>query len=262
MSRWRTYEKLVYYYYCNFCKQYSNEWEVTYDSKIRGHSGRSRQIDILMKSELQYIIKVIDCKCYKSVIDIKHVESIIGMLDDLRANAGVIVSPNGFSKTAYERAKDYGRLELVTLNLSELFPYRFYYNQRVDIRCPNCYGKKDVFSNDLSKSIVNITSYNIVYSEDKNKFVKINTGFCNECMNMIFHCGECNTDTCISVDDVSKKIIKRCKCGIGYSFYSFIDENGNEQITHGYFDENGNELLCESNIYYMYNKYGIQLDTD
>lgn len=260
MSKWRTYQWLVYNYYCNVCQKYNNDWNVTYDTSLYGYSGRSRQIDILIESKSQNMMKVIDCKCYKRVIDIKHVETIIGMLDDLRANAGVIVSPKGFSASAYKRAADYGRLELVTMDLHDLFPFRFYNNKRIDMPCPGCYGKKSIFSQNICQASVNMTEYDIVYREDNYSFLKVNVGFCNECMSQIFHCAECETDIFISVDDIRKGIIKRCKCGIGYSLYLYEDTYGNETIAYSYFDINGNELLSENNIYYIYDKYGLMLD--
>lgn len=259
-NKWRTYEWLVYNYYCSVCQQYNNDWKVTYDRKLYGHSGRSRQIDILIESQSQDMRKVIDCKFYKSVINIKHVDTIIGMLDDLRANAGVIVAPLGFSGSAYNRAKDYGRLELITINFRDLFPYRFFNNNRIDVPCPNCYGTKSFFSESVCHAIVNMTAYDIVYREDEQKFSKVNVGFCNECMHQIFHCAECNTDVTINFDDIRRGIVKSCKCGIGYSFYFYEDEYGNEQITYSYFDGKGNELISENNINYLYNEYGIMLD--
>lgn len=47
MSKWRTYEWLVYNYYCNICNQYNNDWEVTYNKKIQGYSGIKRECKII-----------------------------------------------------------------------------------------------------------------------------------------------------------------------------------------------------------------------
>lgn len=260
IGKWRTYEWLVYNYYCRVCQQNNNDWIVEYDKKIPGRSDANRQIDILIESQSQNMIKVIDCKYHKAIIDIKEVDSIIGMLEDVRANAGVIVSPIGFTPAADKRAKDYGRLELIIINLHDLFPYRFDNNIRIDRPCPSCYGKKNIFSQTINHTTVNMTGYDIVYREDKMNFSKVNVGFCHECMCQVFYCTECNAYIYISIEDIGKGIVKKCKCGVGYLFYCYVDAYGNEQITYSYFDEDGNELFSENNIYYMYNKYGITLD--
>ena len=48
---------------------------------------------------------VFDCKCYGRKVNVKDVESFLGMLDDLRVSKGVIVTTKGFTKTALKRAQ-------------------------------------------------------------------------------------------------------------------------------------------------------------
>lgn len=254
MNKWRTYEWLVYNYYLNINREYSNDWKVTFNNIMIGNSGRRRQIDILISSQSQNMIKVIDCKFYNKRVDIKYVESIIGMLDDLNAHAGVIVSPKGFSKSAYKRANCHGRLELIELDIHDLFPYRFSNNEINFVPCPNCDGTiiNNIFSQNKTHSIVNMTGYDIVYINDINDFVKVNIGFCTVCLSQIFYCTQCNSYITISIDDVKKNIVKRCKCNIGYSFYSYINEYGFESEAYKYFDCNGHELLSENNFYQLY----------
>lgn len=255
MSKWRTYELLVYNYYCAYCEPSNHDWKVSYDVKRNGQSGTERQIDVLLESQSQGINKIIDCKCYKTRIDIKHVETIIGMLDDLRANAGVIVSPKGFSAAAYKRAADYGRLQLKIIDLKDLFPHRFQNNNSIIHNCPGC--RASFFQQTISNP-VNLTGYDIVYWEDNIR--KIHVGFCSECLNQIFYCTECQSYICLSIHDIYKNIMKTCKCGIKYALFSYIDLYGNGQTIYRYFDKNDEELITENNIYYIYQKYGILLD--
>jgi len=73
-------------------------------------SNQWRQIDILVQDVIgQFEVSiVIDCKDYKGPVDIKEIESFIGMLDDLGATKGAIIAASGFTKAAIERAKDAG----------------------------------------------------------------------------------------------------------------------------------------------------------
>lgn len=71
------------------------------------HSKRKRQIDVLVSEKIgQYDIKIIiDCKDYKSLVDVKGVEEFSGLLDDVGGQKGVLVCPRGFTSTAKTRAE-------------------------------------------------------------------------------------------------------------------------------------------------------------
>lgn len=91
-------------------KQLAPKAEVLHDVKMPGrHSGRQRQIDVLVREKVgQYEINIIvDCKDYNKPIDVKGVEEFAGLLDDVGAQKGVLVCPRGFTKSAKERATAY-----------------------------------------------------------------------------------------------------------------------------------------------------------
>lgn len=81
--------------------------KVSHDVKIKGKSGAQRQIDVLVEDQIgQYEIRiVIDCKDYKTPVDIKDVEECYGLFEDVAAQRGVIVCPAGFTKNAKTRAQ-------------------------------------------------------------------------------------------------------------------------------------------------------------
>jgi restriction endonuclease Mrr len=84
-------------------QQLAPKAEVIHDVKLDGrYSGRKRQIDVLMREQIgQYDIKiVIDCKDYKTPVDVKSVEEFYGLLSDVGAHKGVLVCPQGFTTTA------------------------------------------------------------------------------------------------------------------------------------------------------------------
>ena len=57
----------------------------------------------------QYTIRiVIDCKDYKTAVDVKELEAFMGLADDVGANKGAMVAACGFTSTAKRRARDAG----------------------------------------------------------------------------------------------------------------------------------------------------------
>jgi hypothetical protein len=91
-------------------------------------SGRDRQIDVLVELEIGgcNIRIAFDCKCYKRNVDVKHVESFLGMLEDIRVSQGVLVTTKGYSKTAHERAMRESRaIDLQILGPDRLSEYQF-----------------------------------------------------------------------------------------------------------------------------------------
>jgi hypothetical protein len=94
------------------------------NQKIRGKlSGRSRQIDILINETFggETIITIVDCKLYSSIANIKHVETFIGMMADIGADKGLMISELGYSSSALERAyNNPEHLELDIFSLKDL----------------------------------------------------------------------------------------------------------------------------------------------
>jgi hypothetical protein len=89
-------------------RQLAPHSEVIHNTKLFGRqSKRMRQIDVLVKDKIaQFAINiVIDCKDYKSPVDVKGVEEFYGLLDDVGAQKGVLVCPKGFTQTAKTRAE-------------------------------------------------------------------------------------------------------------------------------------------------------------
>lgn len=123
---WKKYEKEIYEH---FLSQYPDA-EITLDArKIGLYSKVERQIDILVE---QYIAGnrlsiALDGKYYNKKVDVKAVESFIGMLEDIGAHKGLLISNKGFTEGAYNRAH-FGPsdIELDILNFSELQKFQAY----------------------------------------------------------------------------------------------------------------------------------------
>lgn len=82
---------------------------VARDEKLPGKlSGRSRQIDVCIRTKVgtENVLIIVECKKHKRKADVKAVESFIGVMKDVGAQMGIMVSNEGFSRSAYKRAKD------------------------------------------------------------------------------------------------------------------------------------------------------------
>ena len=83
---------------------------VEHNVKLKGHvTGEMRQVDVLVKQKIgQYeMLVALDCKDYKTPVDVKSVEEFHGLLTDVGAHKGALVCPKGFTRTAKKRARSY-----------------------------------------------------------------------------------------------------------------------------------------------------------
>lgn len=114
---WQDYEKIV----LEECRRVFRNADIIHNVYIKGlYSKRMRQIDVLVQTD-KGTVYVVDAKKYGIKVDVKTVESFIGMVKDVGGNYGIIVSEKGFTKAAINRAH-YGEdnIEIDILNLHEL----------------------------------------------------------------------------------------------------------------------------------------------
>ena len=100
---WKEYELAVF----NLLKDEYPNSIVSHNVYVEGFlSKKKRQIDILLEENVggNSIKTIVDTKFYHRKVDVKGVESFIGMLSDVKADKGIIVSQQGFSSTAARRA--------------------------------------------------------------------------------------------------------------------------------------------------------------
>lgn len=106
-KKWQKFESLV----AHIQGLLAPQAEITLNKKILGkRSKTSREIDIAVSQNIgqHHIFIAIDCKDYKSPVDVKNVEEFIGLVEDVGANKGAIVSASGFTQAAKTRAADAG----------------------------------------------------------------------------------------------------------------------------------------------------------
>lgn len=104
---WQQFESVVE----NLEKSFSGSGTVTRNERIMGKiSGRKRQIDVCVRVKLagEDIFFAVECKNWSRKVDVKGVESFIGLKRDVGAHLGIMVSSRGFTKSAYRLADALG----------------------------------------------------------------------------------------------------------------------------------------------------------
>lgn len=98
-------------------RYFSPKANIKHNQKLPGKSRVKRQIDVLIEDEIaSYPLRIIvDCKYYSSKVDINNIDEVWGIVDDVKANLGVIVSNAGFTKGAIQRTNELGRLKLCSI---------------------------------------------------------------------------------------------------------------------------------------------------
>lgn len=117
---WKKYESEIFE---TFKQAYPNA-KILFNQKILGrYSKTERQVDVLVDARIagSKIRLVIDAKHYSSKIDVKDVESFISMVEDIDAAQGILITSQGYTEAAINRAY-YGptNIELDILNFDEL----------------------------------------------------------------------------------------------------------------------------------------------
>lgn len=101
---WQQLETLV----AEIQKQLAPGARVTHNAALPGYdSETTRQIDVLVEQSVgQFsMFIVIDCKDYKVPVNVKGIEEFIGLVKDVRAHQGCLVSAKGFTRSAKKAAR-------------------------------------------------------------------------------------------------------------------------------------------------------------
>lgn len=125
--------------------KYPND-TVTRNRHLPSKSEGTRQIDIAIENEVggHGILIIVDCKNYGRKVDVKHVEAFLGMMEDVKAHVGIMVTSLGFTKKAKKRI-DESKVRLEILSPKEVEDIEF------DIEiCQVCDPPEDSFRGVIS----------------------------------------------------------------------------------------------------------------
>lgn len=115
---WKDYESQIH----RKIKSYFPNCAVKYDDKVKGRFSKvDRQIDVSVRATIDgfKIFGVVECKYFRKRVDVKHVDSFIGFMEDVNADFGYIITNKGFSPAAENRA-DIERMRLHVVKYAQL----------------------------------------------------------------------------------------------------------------------------------------------
>lgn len=117
---WKDYEIYIFKHF----ERLFPDSKITHNVRRRGILSKTeRQIDILIEGKIAGfdISVIIDCKHFSRKVDVKHVESFISFLNDLKVSKGILITNKGYSKAAYNRATyDTQDIELRIIDFKDL----------------------------------------------------------------------------------------------------------------------------------------------
>jgi Restriction endonuclease len=100
---WSDYESKIFEYF----RSAYHDAEIRKNVKVMGNYSKiQRQIDVLIEGYVAGKIfrTIVDGKFFSEKIDVKEVDSFIGMMNDVDAHAGILITQKGYSQAAIKRA--------------------------------------------------------------------------------------------------------------------------------------------------------------
>jgi hypothetical protein len=108
VEEWRNYEEQIYEM---LVEKASPDAQVEFDVRLPGHqSGTERQVDVHVTGEFAGRVLpgpatlAVDCKCWSRTVNVPDVERFMGLLEDIGADMGLIITTTGFSEAGKRRA--------------------------------------------------------------------------------------------------------------------------------------------------------------
>jgi len=171
---WRKYEQQIH----KELASVFTECDFEFDDRIFGkYSKIDRQIDISIRGKIggNKILGIIDCKYFSTKLDVKIIESFLGMIEDTKANFGLLITNKGYSLAAKNRA-NVKNLRLDIIKFDELEKIKLTFDYFVNQNIKNL----ELSKYELFKRAKDNTSYFDSNKSDYNKrMVTFKEGFAN-----------------------------------------------------------------------------------
>ncbi|PKM44003.1 MAG: restriction endonuclease [Gammaproteobacteria bacterium HGW-Gammaproteobacteria-1] len=217
---WELYERLIARMISD---QLSTDYCVTPNARISGRiSGRKRQVDVLIDARhntdnTRRII--VDAKKRLRRIDVTHVEAFRGLMEDVGATHGYLVSPAGYTKAAERRAQDEVSIRILPLDrLDEFDPSTW-------PKCANatCHSGR-VFWDGYPE--IELTLQSFSGNEHRRIPFVHYVGKCDRCGLFHVKCLSCG-DLISLPEDKDDDYGHRCRCNLPWFWLASIEEDEN-----------------------------------
>lgn len=190
MDKWQKFEHLVASIKAQFMDENST---IQLNEKITGLiTERKRQVDITIRQRigLYDILIAIDCKDYKKPVDTKSIGEVSELMRDIGAHQGIIVSSNGFTKSAIKSAKDYRLLLYKLIDTGE-------HEWKIKIKIPFILQIKKLTQCQLQYQYITSTNFGgiPILSEEEQVIYSDKYEIIGNPLNLLSHWWEKNYDT-------------------------------------------------------------------
>jgi hypothetical protein len=193
-------------------EKFSGRGAVERDVRLPSRSGgRDRQIDVLVRMPLADLgeeLMVVDCKRYGSKVDIKDVEAFIGMVEDVGAAMGLLVTTEGYTAGAIARAKAERGIHVQVVRVEDLPAW-----SPPLIVCDLC---ADAIAEDALPGMAYIDQRDTLQMVD-GSLVEATFGYCEKCVGLHVECPQCETLNAISEWRTDEWF--ECEGGCGIEFH-------------------------------------------
>lgn len=193
-------------------ERFAGKATIEQDARLPSRSGgRPRQIDILVRIPLPGMneqLMVVDCKRYGKKVDKKDVEMFIGMVEDVGAPLGLLVTTNGYTKGAVARAKAERGIHVEVIPLDELWQW----NPPL-LDCEVC---ALAVPEESMPGMAYIDQLADIETEDGDS-LEVTVGYCEKCATLYLQCPNCDTTNTVYESRTGEWI--ECDGGCGLEYY-------------------------------------------
>jgi hypothetical protein len=201
--------------------------EVLTNTRIRGlDSGSQRQIDVLIKGCFAVLVDatlIADCKFFATKVDVTDVEQFMGLVHDVRADLGLLVTTEGYTRAAQEVARKARGIHVEVLSIEELLEWRIPL-----LDCEACAIARDpeklpgMFWLDSSLDL----GLERAHNGDEDGTVTVRAGACEVCGTWHVQCPGCDTIAMVNEWLVDQWVECEGGCGVEYNFSGWYDPRG------------------------------------
>jgi hypothetical protein len=217
---WEVYERMIARMIAD---QASTHLCVTPNAQIRGNISRiDRQIDVLVdvRHDTDNSRRlIVDAKRRKRKIDVQDVESFLGLMQDVNATHGYLVSASGHTPAAEERAQRSVSMRIVPVDRLENFDP----TTRPPCQSPRCKNGRIFWDGYPELSLTGVPTGGADRSPKKLSFVHY-VGKCDRCGMFHVWCTTC--DDLLLVPHVDEDDIgHQCSCKLPWFWLASIEED-------------------------------------
>jgi hypothetical protein len=217
---WELYERLIARMIAD---QLSTDYCVTPNARVSGViSGRSRQIDVLI--DARHVTDntrriIVDAKRRARKINVSDVEAFRGVMEDVRATHGYLVSSAGYTRTAERRAQEVVSIRIVPMDRLDNF------DPSTWPRCANSRCRRGrVFWDGYPEIQLTVESI----SGDERRLIPFvhYVGKCDRCGRFHVNCLTCGDLLSLSEDeDEDDAYGHRCRCTPPWFWLASIEQD-------------------------------------